>query len=375
MRVLHINCNYIYSSLHQNMISGLEKQNVSNHVIVPVYSRNIKTADSYGVQIIRCFNKWDRIWFGFKQRKIFKAVKQVTHGMQFDCIHAYTLFSDGNCAMKLSKEYGIPYVVAVRNTDVNTFFKYMPHLRGIGITVLENASRVFFLSETYKQQVISRYVPKHLQKYILEKSMIIPNGIDDYWLINKYKERNMDKIVDRLVKHKLRLIYAGNIDRNKNIRTTIRAMRSLENDGWTVDFEVIGDVVEENEYSKIKNEHNVKYIEKLPKEQLIERYRNADIFVMPSHTETFGLVYAEAMSQGLPVLYTEGQGFDGQFSEGIVGYHVDSDDYKDVAEKIKKIVKNYTKISKKCIELVDAFDWANITKVYCTVYEQITNMR
>ena len=39
-----------------------------------------------------------------------------------------------------------------------------------------------------------------------------------------------------------------------------------------------------------------------------------DIFVMPSVTELL-LVYAEAMSQGLPVIYTRGQGFDGQFEE------------------------------------------------------------
>jgi len=44
---------------------------------------------------------------------------------------------------------------------------------------------------------------------------------------------------------------------------------------------------------------------------------------MPSITETFGLVYAEALSQGLPVLYTRGQGFDRQFEEGEVGYAVD----------------------------------------------------
>lgn len=40
---------------------------------------------------------------------------------------------------------------------------------------------------------------------------------------------------------------------------------------------------------------------------------------MPSHKETFGLVYAEAMSQGLPIIYTKNQGFDGQFPDGYVG--------------------------------------------------------
>ena len=40
-------------------------------------------------------------------------------------------------------------------------------------------------------------------------------------------------------------------------------------------------------------------------------------FCLPSHAETFGLVYVEAMSQGLPIIY-EGQGFDKQFQDGEV---------------------------------------------------------
>ena len=39
------------------------------------------------------------------------------------------------------------------------------------------------------------------------------------------------------------------------------------------------------------------------KNKLLEHYRSCDIFIMPSKTETFGLVYVEAMSQGLPCLY------------------------------------------------------------------------
>ncbi|MBF1138813.1 MAG: glycosyltransferase, partial [[Eubacterium] sulci] len=37
--------------------------------------------------------------------------------------------------------------------------------------------------------------------------------------------------------------------------------------------------------------------------ELIEEYRKADIFALLSKTESFGIVYAEAISQGLPILY------------------------------------------------------------------------
>ena len=37
---------------------------------------------------------------------------------------------------------------------------------------------------------------------------------------------------------------------------------------------------------------------------------------MPSKYETFGLVYPEAMSRGIPIVYTKNQGFDKYFEDG-----------------------------------------------------------
>ena len=95
------------------------------------------------------------------------------------------------------------------------------------------------------------------------------------------------------------------------------------------------------------------------------------MLVMPSVRETFGLVYAEAMSQGLPVIYTKGQGFDGQFKEGLVGYSVDCQDYEEIASKIEMVVDNYDKITVNCINEVQRFDWDAISKRYIELYEKI----
>ena len=40
---------------------------------------------------------------------------------EYSLIHAHSLFSNGYIAMRIKQDYGIPYIVAVRNTDVNTF--------------------------------------------------------------------------------------------------------------------------------------------------------------------------------------------------------------------------------------------------------------
>ena len=67
---------------------------------------------------------------------------------------------------------------------------------------------------------------------------------------------------------------------------------------------------------------------------------------MPSFHETFGLVYIEAMSQGLPIIYTKGEGIDGYFKEATVGYSVNPKDVKNIVKKIEMIIHNYNKISK-----------------------------
>ena len=367
MKVLHINCNYMGTALHQTMVEHLDRLGVENTVFAPVYSLGSAViSPRENVVVCKCFHKWDRIWFYHKQRKIRRALESKIAVGKFDLLHAYTLFTDGNCAYELSKKYNVPYVVAVRNTDVNTFFKWMPHLRGRGVEILTNAKAVFFLSEAYKKQVLCKYIPTTLRREVEAKSYVIPNGIDDFWLDNSVLEK---KSIG--TKSGIKLIYAGRIDKNKNIPTTQKAMAILSDRGINTTLTVVGRIDEKKEYFKIIKDKRTRYLAAMSKEKLIEEYRKADIFVMPSFTETFGLVYAEAMSQGLPVLYSKGQGFDNQFTEGTVGFHVSSDDPKSVADGIEKIVDLFDAIRERTAVSARKFNWVDIAKQYVAIYQKI----
>lgn len=371
IKVLHINCNYMDSWLHQTMIEELEKKSIKNNVFVPLHTRkgHIVTPKKY-VKTSVCFKKYDRLLYHYKQFKIYKSIVKQYDILNYDCIHAYTVFTDGNVARKLSKKFKIPYVVAVRNTDINIFFRYMPHLRKTGINIMKNAKAVFFLSEASKRNVMEKYVPKKIKKQIVNKSYVIPNGIDDFWHNNMYVERKKlnNKIKSINTKH-LELIYVGNIDKNKNITTTCAAKEELEKDGWTVNFIVVGKIKNKNVYKEIKDKIEYKGI--LKKEELIQLYRNADIFIMPSHRETFGLVYAEAISQGIPVIYTKGQGFDEQFKEGEVGYGIDSRRVSSVKNAIIEVINHYEKIASNLPSKIGKFSWNKITDKYIDIYKNI----
>lgn len=365
MRVLHINCNYLGTTLHQLMVEALDKLGCENQVFAPTYDRclSVITPNS-NVTVSECFNKWDRLFFDFKQRKILGTIEARYDVAGFDLIHAYTLFTDGNSARILSEKYGVPYVVAIRNTDVNTFFRWMPHLRKRGIETMLKASAVFFLSEAYRKQVFEKYVPAKYHDVLLKKTHIIPNGVDNFWFNNTPQQ-------DKKIGKSVRMIYAGRIDRNKNIPTTQKAMQILRDRGYDVSLTVVGKVVSKRTYNAIQTDIHTECLSAQPKESLLELYRKHDIFVMPSYTESFGLVYAEALSQGLPVVYTKGQGFDNQFPEGVVGYHVSAYDAEDVANGIEKVITNYTTIAPNTVSAAKVFNWAEITSEYDRIYRTI----
>lgn len=368
MKVLHINSYYISSFFYSNLYDEHIRQGLDVVVYVPAPNRTEISSIQLGsyTQISLNHRKNDRAIFQLKHKKILNDILKCYRSKEFDTfdvIHAHSLFSNGYIAYKLKQIYGVPYIVAVRNTDVNVFFRYMLHLRKLGLRILEQASKVIFISPTYRDIVIDSYIPIKMRHDFLKKSIVVPNGIDSFWFQNKVenKERNNNNLI--------RIITVALICRNKNQIVVCRAIEELQKRGINVEYTVIGKVKNERLLHKITSYPFVNYISFMPKEELIKQYRVSDIFVMPSKTETFGLTYAEAMTQGLPVIYSKGQGFDCQFKEGEVGYHVKWDNPKEIADAIEKILLNYKQISINCNKLSDGFDWTTIASEYKKIYE------
>ena len=375
MKVLHLCSAYVQSNLYSELIESLDKLYINQVVYIP-----IKKPQDYNNKILenlnntnfiysKIFNDTDRLFYNHKTNKILDDIKKKIDLNDINIIHAHTLFSMGGIALKLKKEKNIDYVVAVRSTDVNLFFKYMIYIRKIGIDITKDAKKIVFISPTYKEFVINRYIPYELRDYINQKSIIVPNGVNHFWLQKKYtKFESKDK-------KKINLIYVGSFLKRKNVHISIAVASRLKTLGYNIKLLIVGGG-SGNEYKirKLakKNEDIVEIYDRIEeKEKLLSIYRKSDIFIMPSYNETFGLVYLEAMSQGLPIIYTKGEGVDGYFKNGTIGYSVNPKDINDIVEKIEMIIHNYNKISKNCYNLVDNFSWDKISKTYYNIYNSV----
>lgn len=366
MNVLHVNSYYITAPLYKNLYEKELQLGLDLSVYVPYSNRFKNHNKDYGFYTTKSmdFSNFDRLFFYRKHKKILNNIQRAYDISKFDLIHAHSLFSNGYIAYMLSKKYKIPYIVAVRNTDVNVFFKKMIHLRKLGKEIIKNAEKVIFISEPYKEKVTDKYIDFDIAG-ALEKYEVIPNGIDDFWLENIYTdERQVDN-------KKIRILCVGDIDKNKNHSTTLKASKALCRYGLEVTFNIVGRINDKKIFGELIKDEIVNYMGTMRKEELINVYRDSDIFIMPSYTETFGLVYAEAMSQGMPVIYTKDQGFDNQFENGVVGYHVDADDIDMICEVTFKILENYSNISNNCIQFVNKFDWKGIAKKYFDIYNKV----
>lgn len=364
MKILHINSYYGTSKFYKNLYDNQIKSGLDIDVFVPVSSAFENNDFDFGPYTIisKNHNKYDRYIFHLKHNKIFNDVQQKLNINEYAVVHAHSLFSNGYIAMRLKRQYGIPYIVAVRNTDANVFFKKMIHLRRLGLEILREANQIIFLSKSYEKLVIEKYVPKDYKESIRKKVTIIPNGIDNFWFQNIANPKKTPETSN------LRLLQIGDVNKNKNIETTIKAIDMLISNGYNVKLNVVGKIRDQRVYNKIKNLDYVNYLGYKTKEELINIYRENDIFVLPSINETFGLVYAEAMSQGVPVIYTRGQGFDDQFDDGEIGYSVDCMNPDEMVDRIININEDYNEISNCCIKLVYKFEWKIISYEYEKLY-------
>lgn len=377
LRILHISSDYPFTPLYKQLLMHFATDSGQQHTMyVPVAAgatiprKYDYTGTNVGLIYSPDFQGLDRLFYQRKRQRITAAIERQVPMIDVSLVHAHYLFSAGGVAYALKRKFGTQYLVAIRSTDLNVFFKYALHLRRFGLQILQEAAGIVFLSPAYREALLSRYIPPQLRDSIRSKSIVLPNGISDYWLENCFYRK--PRVAGNRDVH---IAYVGAFTRNKNVATSLRVVQELKRRNYNVTMSLVGDGPDAVRLRK-QAEALGSAVTFRPwtesQNELLAVYRSADLFMMPSIEETFGLVYAEALSQGLPVIYSHGQGIDGYFADGAVGHACSPRDPFGIADRVEDILRNYDRISATCTQSARVFSWHRIASEYENMYRAIS---
>ncbi len=366
MRILHICNDFSNSKVHSNLYKQIDIIGFEQIIFQPLRKINkidisILRFNNSNSKIIysRAMSSSLRLFFRKKINFLYSDLIKNIDPNNIDLQHATTLFSDGALAYRLFVLFDIPYIVTVRNTDVNLFLNLRPDLYLMAKKILKNASNIVFISKALKILFFKNFYFKKIENELSNKIKVIPNGIDDFWIKNVTKPKK---------KSGLCFLFIGKFDKNKNVLNLIKALNFLREKYDDVELNLVGgDGSDHKKILKIVAKNSwITYHGKINnKEKLKNIYNQNNFFLMPSKRETFGLVYIEALSQGLPVLYTQNQGIDGLFTAAAVGLATNPNKNKNIFISIEKLIFNSNEYKENIINLnFNEFSWKGIFENY-----------
>lgn len=372
MKILHIANDFSNTRVHSNLVKKLDSLGVHQVVYNPIRTirKNTIGKNEFPAQHTQfvyavVVKPYHHYMYHVKQHCLFKALRKRVDVTDINLTHAATLMTDGGVAYKLYKKYHIPYVVSIRNTDINGFLDKMPHTWRDARNILLNSKRIFFISQGLKEKFENHKVIKSILPQIEDKFVLMPNGIDEFYISNIRKDKRTGHGV----------IYIGDFSNNKNVLRLGQAILQLRNETNLEDLRLTivgGGNNEDDSVEKMIAEHPeaFNYVGKVyDKVKLCELLGANRVFAMPSINETFGLVYLEALSQNLPVLYTKGQGIDGLFDDTI-GVGVNPLSVSEIKDALKAMLLDTDKYSNNCIDF-NAFKWSTIAEKYREHYREL----
>ena len=143
--------------------------------------------------------------------------------------------------------------------------------------------------------------------------------------------------------HEITMLYVGRITPEKNVILLLNAFLKLAETYPHLKLCVIGDGPQLAELkTRYGNHARIVFKGRIANENLNREYAKADIFINPSHTETFGMTSAEALACGLPIIVAARGGNLDMVEEHINGFFFEPDNTGDLAEKMIKLMKDET---------------------------------
>lgn len=364
MKVLNI-VKYYYPSVGgmetyvRQLCSGMRKNGIEASVITINNIARSKTAWEIIDQVpvrrvasqLRLFSQPISLSFGQEMRALISET---------DLVHLHSPFPN---AEMLSKSFASkPLVVTWCADPVNTRWKKLfPLFRPNLIRVLEMARRIILIGPNLLENSPT------LQPY-QHKCDVIPLAYSN----TKGTETTL--IARKLDSARPTILFVGKLRKYKGVEYLIRALPRMPE----VLLRVVGDGEEASNLRQLASElgvdSRVTFLADISNEHLSDEYRNANLFVLPSidASEAFGIVQAEAMSYGLPVINTNLPSSVPYVSlDGVTGITVLPRDPVALAAAVKRLCDEpvfYENCSRNALDRAKLFSEKNMIKKYTEVY-------
>ncbi|HET6314157.1 MAG TPA: glycosyltransferase [Chloroflexia bacterium] len=307
----------------------------------------------------------------------------LTEGIRYDLVHSHYWVS-GLVAQELRRKWGLPMVQMFHTLGVmknlvakSEADREVADRMRVERQVMDWADRIIAATPLDKNQMLYCYGADG------DKIAVIPAGVDTdhFYPRNKVQvRRQLGLPPDTPI-----LLFVGRIERLKGIDTLLESAAVVSRTCAGRDLKVLivgggGQTPQENAeirriwqlHQDLNLEDQVEFVGSKPQEMLPLYYSAADITVMPSHYESFGMVAVEAMASGTPVIASNVGGLSYTVKDGVTGYLVPEENHFVLAEQVHHLLKNpdiREQMGRQAAKHALQFSWSNIATQIGDLYD------
>lgn len=296
---------------------------------------------------------------------------EVTEFEDLDLLHVHYAIPHASSAYlaknMLKKKKDIKVITTLHGTDI-TLVGLEPSFLPLVKFSIEESDGVTAVSRFLKEKTITNY-------YIDKNIEVIPNFIDTEFFkpmeackFRKHIAPDGEKV----------LVHTSNFRQVKRVTDTIRILERVIKEVPTK-LLLVGDGPDRSECERLARQLNltdhVKFLGK--QEGLVEIINSADIFLIPSQSESFGLAALEAMSCGKPVVSSSVGGLPELIKHNESGFIAEIGDIERMAKYVVDLLTNekkYEAFSNSSRDrAINKFDKSIVIPMYEEFYNHIVN--
>jgi len=268
---------------------------------------------------------------------IMKILSKLMRWKKYDIIHCHYVFPSGLFGLMFKKVYGAKVIVTAHGGDIDKMARKNKFIFNQTSKILKNVDHIIAVGEKLKQDIISDFK-------IDENKISVNNMGVNRAIFSPLPKDEAKKKINLSNKYK-HILFVGNLIKAKGLEELIGAYKLLKDKYPEIQLHLIGENKEPGFLAGLKEQiqrENIKDVHFYPpmdQRKLAIWLSAADLFVLPSHMEGFGLSALEAMSCHTPVVGSDVGGLTYLLGSG-AGWLVEPKSVESLKEGIEKVLND-----------------------------------